>query len=255
MDPDNNLDQFLADTEQEGEADILNQPLGNSEEEEPEVDQEQEDGYDESEEQEFNARNRRERRLMKKLDDERESASFLAGKLEAMSGAKETMEEADYLKSIDRIYGTDSPESQMATDLLKKAITGARDDAEERAYNRMTESQDREQESVRVAEGELETIIDDIENDYGVALTAKQEADCFELMQKMSPKDRNTGEVTSLADPDAVWEVFTERTARSNKGNQAKQLASRSLTGGSSNEPSNLQDDSQQRFLKENGII
>jgi hypothetical protein len=252
------LEQFLKDTEQSEQPDILNQPLDPNalnEESEEEVDEEgaYEDEYDEAEEAEYRARNRRERRLMQKLEAERESAQFLAAKLEAMTGAKATMEEADYLKGIERIYGTDSPEAQMATELLTKAILGARDDAETRAYERFMESQTSEVRAVQEAEMELDDIIDEIQDVYGVALTEAQEASYFELMQRMSPKDRD-GDVVGLADPHAVWEVFSERSTRSSYGNRSKQLASRSLTDSSSPE-SNLQDDTHQRFLRENGII
>jgi hypothetical protein len=250
------LENFLKDTEQSEQPDILNQPLDPNapSEEEPEAEGQHEDGYDEAEEAEYHARNRRERRLMQKLEAERESAQFLAGKLEAMAAAKATVEEADYLKGIERIYGTDSPEAQMATELLTKAILGARDDAETRAYQRLMESQQGEIRAVQQAENELDNIMDEIQDTYEVALTPAQEASYFELMQKMSPKDRD-GNVTDLADPHAVWEVFSERSTRSSSPSRSKQLASRSLTDSSSPESSSLQDDSHQRFLRENGII
>lgn len=247
------LEQFLKDTEQSEQADILNQPLHPKNETKGEEGS-QEDGDDEAEEAEYHARNRRERRLMQKLEAERESSQFLAGKLEAMTGAKATTEEADYLKGIERIYGTDSPEAQMATELLTKAIVGARDDAETRAYNRFVESQSSEVRAVQQAEAELDDIMDEIQDTYEVALTPTQEASYFELMRKMSPKDR-AGNVTGLADPHAVWEVFQERSSRSSDSSRSKQLASRSLTGSGTAGESSLQDDTQQRFLKENGII
>jgi hypothetical protein len=248
------LEQFLKDTEQKEEtADILNQPLDPENETQGEEGS-HEDEYDEAEEAEYNARNRRERRLMQKLEAERESAQFLAGKLEALTGAKATTEEADYLKGIERIYGTDSPEAQMATELLTKAILGARDDAETRAYNRFIESQTSDVRAVQQAESELDEIMDEIQDTYEVALTPSQEAKYFELMQKMSPKDRD-GNVTGLADPHAVWEIFSERSSRSSDSSRSKQLASRSLTGSGSADGSTLQVDTQQRFLRENGII
>ena len=258
------LEQFLKDTEHNQDVDILNQPLdpnaseGQTDEEsepEEEYNQEQEDGYDEAEEQAYQARNRRERRLMEKLEAERQSAQFLAGKLEAMTGAKADIEDAEYLKGIERIYGTDSPEAQMATELLRNAIVGARDDAENRAYERWLNEQQSSERAVIEAEAELDDMMDEIQDEYGVELSPQQEASYFELMQRMSPKDRD-GEVIGLADPHAVWEVFSERMSRSSgNSSKSKQLASRSLTGSSSPDSSNLQDDSQERFLKEHGII
>lgn len=255
------LEQFLEDTQQEEQTDILNQPLDpesvedTTGQQEDEYEEGEEDNYEDAEPSEPTAKTRRERRLMEKLEAERESASFLAGKLEAMTGAKGAADDPDYLKGIERIYGTDSPEAQMATELLTKAIVGARDDAENRAYDRWSNEQLNSERAVAEAESELDSVMDEIEDTYGVSLTEAQESDYFALMQKMSPKDRSTGEVIGLADPHSVWEVYKERTARSSNNSKSKQLASRSLTGSSSPERSDLPDDSQQRFLKENGII
>lgn len=261
MDP---LEQFLKDTEQdESNIDILNQPLdpnATDPDEEP-VDNDEEgqyeDEYDEAEFAQYKPRNRRERRLQEKLEAERNSAMQLAQRLEAMTGAQRavTNEEADYLKSIERIYGTDSPEAEMATQLLKQAFTGVLNDAEQRAYNRLMQQQEQETNAVYEAEAELDEIIDEIEDVYGVELSPEHEASYLQLMERMSPKDRN-GEVIGLADPHAVWEVFTERSqSRSNSGNRARELADRSLTGSSSPSESTLNDDVHQRFLRENGII
>ena len=259
----NDLDQFLQDVEQdESKVDILNQPLDpNAQEpdEEP-VDNEEgkyEDEYDEAEYAQYQPRNRRERRLMEKLEAERSSAMQLSQRLEAMSGAQRAMteEEADYLKSVERIYGTDSPEAEMATNLLKQAFNGVLNDAEQRAYQRLMQEQESQVSAVREAEEEIDYIVDEIMDTYGVDLSPEQEVSYLQLMERMSPKDRN-GEVIGLADPHAVWEVFTERSnPRSNAGSQARDLASRSLTDGTSSEPSTLNDDVHQRFLRENGII
>ena len=263
------LDQFLKDTEQsETDVDILTKPLDpNAEQysdreepdEEPYEDGEgqMEDEYDEAEEQGYTPRNRRERRLMEKLEAERKSAMQLAERLEARSGAEHALTEgeADYLKSIERIYGTDSPEAEMATNLLKQAITGARDDAEQRAYERWSREQQSETNAVIEAENELDEIMDNIMDTYDVDLTPEQEASYYMLMEHMSPKDRS-GNVIGLADPHAVWEVFTERTtSRSSSGDRARELAGRSMTNSGNAQPSSIDDDSQQRFLKEHGII
>jgi len=97
-----------------------------------------------------------------------------------------TTEEADYLKGIERIYGTDTAEAQMATELLTKAIVGARDDAENRAYERFQSERQNEAQAVQQAESELDSIMDDIEDQFGVELTESQERSYFELLQKMS---------------------------------------------------------------------
>src|SRR5258708_5318435 len=108
----NEQEQFLKDTEQDvTKVDVLEAPLmpDNSEKSGTE-DDEAGEGNEDKGEGELKPKNRRERRLLKQLQDEREGSIFLAGKLEARTEAgKAVTEESDYLKSVERIYGTDSP--------------------------------------------------------------------------------------------------------------------------------------------------
>ena len=193
---------------------------------------------------------------MEKLAAEKEASIFMAGKLEAVSEAKKAVsEEADYLKAVERIYGTESPEAQLATDLLKKAITGARDDAENRAYERFKAERENESQAQAEAENELDSMIENIEEEYGVTLNDAQEQSFFRLLEKMSPKDRQ-GNVVEYADPDAVWEVFSERmNKRSPESNRAKDLSSRSMVNSQTPTDSKLNEDVHARFLRDNGII
>ncbi len=250
----NEVEKFLQDTEADlTKTDVLEQSLIPDSEKSEEGELE---GTDEGTNGEQQPKNRRERRLMERLEAEKQSSAFLAGKLEARTEAsKAVTEEADYLKAIERIYGTDTPEAQIATDLLKKAIVGARDDAQERAYERIKDERTKENDEVAEAEDELDSMIENIEDEYGISLTAPQEAAFFTLLEKMSPKDKQ-GNVTEYADPDAVWEVFSEKLSRS-KGsdNRAKDMSSRSMTQSGSSKESNLEVDATARFLQEQGII
>ncbi len=212
-----------------------------------EADDELEDG--------LKPRNRRERRLVKKWQEERESSIFMAGKLEARSeAAKAVTEESDYLKAVERIYGTDSPEAQLATDLLKKAIVGAREDAKRDAIAEMREERVRESQSQAAAERELDDLLEDIEDTYDVTLTDTQQKSFFQLLHKMSPKDAE-GVVLEFADPHAVWEIFQEKIQKRGTDNRAKNLSARSMVQSGASKESTLADDSASRFLRENGII
>lgn len=243
----NELDQFLSDVENQPVDDILTQPLNP----EPETPVQEE----EEEEEEFKPKNRRERRQQAKLEAERQSAIDLAARLAKLEDARTIRdEEEDYIKGIERIYGTDTPEAQMATDLLKKAIVGSRDDAERRAYERIQAERQNETRAVQQAEEELDSIVDDIEDTYGVELTPAQETAYFELLQKMSPKDRS-GNVISLADPHAVFEVFSDRLQKRGTTNPAKALAARSMVQPGSSVESTLPDDVVARQLRDMGII
>lgn len=257
----NEQEQFLKDTETDpSKVDVLEQPLVPAESEKTEEDEGAKAGASEDDDSEdgedgLKPKNRRERRLMNKLRQERESSMFLAGKLEARTEAERALtEEADYLKSIERIYGTDSPEALLATDLLKKAIIGARDDAENRAYERIKTERQREIEEEREAEAELDSMVEEIEDEYGVSLTDTQQRSFFQLLEKMSPKDKH-GNVTEYADPHAVWEVFSEKLNKRTKDTRAKDLSSRSMVNSGASKESTLNDDATARYLREQGII
>jgi len=44
----------------------------------------------------------------------------------------------DYLKSVERIYGTDSPEAQTATEILKNSLRSIEEKAVERAVGKVS---------------------------------------------------------------------------------------------------------------------
>ena len=259
----NELNQFLKDTEQDGKGfDILEQPMnptGGAPEGEPQSGPTGATGEGEPDDNddEFTKkpRNRQERRLRQRLDDERRSSMQLAERLQIMSQAQQSLEDAEYLKGLERIYGNDTPEAQMATEILKKAFTGISKDIEERAYQRLVSEREQAEKAQKEAQAELEGFLDEIEDTYSVQLTEKQEKSFFELLSKMSPKDKQ-GNVTSYADPHAVWEVFQERsTKKTNDNSKAKNLVNRSMNQGGAPDNSKLQDDATFRLLRENGII
>ena len=215
---------------------------------------------DDDESGEFKPRNRRERRLLRKLSDEKNSSSFLATKVEALSNAiqqSNSADEPDYLKSLDSIYGTDTPETRAATELLKKAFKGISEDAKKSAIQEFQQIQQQEAEKANRAQEELDSFVDEIEDTYGIQLTTTQEKNFVELLKKMSPKDANK-QIVGYADPHAVWEVFVERskkTVPSTTAPRAKVLSNRSVTQGTPQTQSNLPDDVTLRFLRDSGIL
>lgn len=247
----NETDQFLADLPDDQGRDLFD---FTQQEPQPFVEQEEE------EEPEYQPKNRRERRLLQKAEREKQSSIQLADqvktlneRIENLSQVRSVADDADYLKAIELIYGNDSPEAIQATELLKKAMIGVRDDAETRAYQRLVEQQTQEVQAVAEAEEELDSILDDIEDRYGVELTEEQEVAYFQLMQKMSPKDRQ-GNVVALADPDAVWEVFSDRMSKK-PDSRAKELSARSMVQSGATKDSTLKDDAAERQLREWGIL
>ena len=234
-------DEFLKDLEPEQQFN----PLEDAAPKEEDSKQEEEDTEE--------LRNRRERRLVAKLQAERESSIALAAKLEVLTAAQKTSttEAADYLKKVERIYGTDSPEAVAATELLKGALADVKEIAKQEALETFREEQ-RVVREAEVKEGnQLDDMVEDIEDTYGVTLDGSSKKSFFQLLEKLSPKDSD-GDVIAYADPHAVWEELQSRNKVA--PSRAKGLASRGIAK-SSSAPSTVERDSNERFLRENGII
>lgn len=204
-------------------------------------------------------RNRRERRLEAKLKAERESGIHLAARLEAITEAQKVRvdDSVDYLKSIERIYGTDTPESREATEILKQALLEVKETAKREAIEAYEGKADAERQAVKQAEETLDEMLEEIEDEFDVDLSSpsgeKARKDFFKLMEKMSPKDKN-GDILYYADHISVWETYQEKLARK-PDTTAKDLSVRSMTRGQGEGKANLVDTTNERFLRENGII
>lgn len=236
-------EEFLKDLEPNGE-NVLEQPLN------PETPTETVEPK-ESEEDKFN---RRERRLQAKLTAERESSIALAARLEALTEAqkfsRDNTPEVD--ETISRIYGTNTPEAAEATALLQKAMQNVENRATEKALEKFREEQTKERESVAKEDRNLDSMVEEIEDEAGITLDAQTRKGFFTLLEKLSPKDSN-GEVIAYADHHAVWEELQAR--RQAPSNRAKDLASRSMVKTGASPSVSVEDEATMRFLKENGLI
>lgn len=215
------------------------------------------------EEDEEKLKNRRERRLHERLErrgEEAHQATEEALKWKKIAESKEvreTAEKPDYIKRIERIYGTNSPEAKEATELLAESLKAVEENAvklaEERILGHLEEERSSESRAVKEEEGNLDRMMDEIEDDYGADFSNPDVRIGFlTLLERVSPKDSD-GNIIEYADPDTTWEMF-ERT-RERSANRAKELADRSMTRSGSSQGSKLETDSAERFLKENGII
>lgn len=133
-----------------------------------------------------------------------------------------------------RLIGNDTPEKVA---MIKESI--ARDEqrlqeAEERAFNRLSQ---REQESIQAdqqAEEELENAFDSIEENYDVDITSnnpiarKTRQEFVSFVEKIAPKDRN-GDIIDYPDMTSAWETFSEIKKSNQQPSRAKELASRSM--------------------------
>lgn len=246
----NEENQFLEELKETPESD----PFGEVEipQEEP---KEEPTDPDDPEAQPESVKDRRHRRLEAKLQAEREANIALAARLETLAEANKSKgsEAAEYLKQVERIYGTDTPEAVAATEILKDALKSAEDRATERALETFREEQRKQAEDARKAEQELDSMIEEIEDEYGVTLTPEMQKGFFTYLEKLSPKDKE-GNVVEYADHHAVWEEYKSKLTKK-PDNRAKDLAARSMTQSGASGESRLQIDATERFLKENGLI
>lgn len=210
-------------------------------------------------EEDEEAKNRRERRLKERLQAERESNIALNARLQAIAeagNAARSGEASEYEKLVEQLFGNDTPEKAAATSLLKEAFKKVGEQSTARALELMREERKKEQEAIAESEKRLDSMIDTIEDENNITMTADQKKAYFALLEKMSPKDPS-GSIIEYADPHAVYEVFKERIEKQTAGgSRAKDLASTGLTpSGSAPQGSSPQDDAMKRALREAGII
>ncbi len=202
-------------------------------------------------------RNRREKRLMEKIQSEREANIALAARLDAVTQSQNTRnsEEAEYLSVAERIYGTQTPELREATELLKTALMGVKDEAKREALEEYKKIRNEEQQAVSQAEGRLESMMEELEDEFNVDLSSgAHSAEFLKLLERMSPKD-SQGNIVEYADHFAVYDIYQERMNRNKPANPAKDMAARGMVQSAGSNDTKLNNDAHERFLREQGII
>jgi hypothetical protein len=241
----NEENQFLDELKENNPEDPFGEVVIPSEEKA--VDVEPEDAPDD-------VKNRRHRRLEQKYQAEREANIAMAARLETLAEAtKTTQSDSEYLKSIERIYGTDTPEAQTATELLRNALQGAKNEARDEALQIFREEQQKASEATRKEEQVLDSMIEEIEDQYNVTFTPDMQKGFFTYLERLSPKGKD-GNVTEYADHHAVWDEYKAKIAK-RPDNRAKDLSSRSMTQSGTTGESKLAIDATERFLRENDLI
>ena len=251
----NETEQFLKDLDtEEKKLDVFETPLVP----ETEAPKEPEDDEDD-----FTPKNRRERRIFRKLEARGEETNRLAQEVVSLRNvidareARENTEEADYLKLVEKIYGTATPEAKEATETLKSALKGAYEAAKRDSLqeSRQDREEERATESNEVAENErtLDGIMGELEDEHDVDFSDPQTRKGFlAVLEKLSPKDKE-GNIVEYADSEAAYEVWESR--RDKTANRAKAIASRTMTPSGQSQPSKLQEDANWRALKDAGIF
>ncbi len=201
-------------------------------------------------------KNRHIRRMEKKLRDERESNIALNARLQGIAEAKgltESTEESDYLKVVEKIYGTQTPEGIAATELLKTALQRLEESASTKAYDRLEQERGNESQAVAREEDKLDSMMESIEDEFNADFSNPTVKNGFlNLLEELSPKDED-GNIIEYADGAKVYQLYEASTKRSNV--RAKEISGRSMTRGGSSGGSKLETSAAEQFLKENGII
>lgn len=201
-------------------------------------------------------RNRREKRLMEKLQAERETAITLAAKLDAITQSQQTRtESSQWEESIEKIYGNTTPELREATELLRTSMKSLKEEAKREALAEYQQIRQQEQAVVSQAEKRIDSMLEEIEDEYNADLSSgAHRTEFLKLIEKMSPKD-SEGNIVEYADHHAVWEIYQDKLNRNKPVNPAKDIVARGMTQSAGANDTNLSNDAHVRFLKEHGII
>lgn len=133
-----------------------------------------------------------------------------------------------------RLIGNDTPEKVAMIKEYKAREQRLLEQAEERAFNRLSQ---KEQEALRAeqeAEQELENAFESIEETYQVDITSnsplakKTRQEFVTFVEKIAPKDKN-GDIVDYPDMQSAWETFSEIKKATSTPSRAKELASRSM--------------------------
>jgi hypothetical protein len=133
-----------------------------------------------------------------------------------------------------RLIGNDTPEKVAMIREYKAREERLLEQAEERAFNRLSA---KEQEAIKAdqeAEEELESAFDTIEENFGVDITSnaplarKTRQEFVSFVEKIAPKDSN-GDIVDYPDMQSAWETFSEMKKATSTPSRAKELAARSM--------------------------
>lgn len=206
------------------------------------------------EEAEDKIKNRQHKRLMERLQAQREENIALNAKLTALSEVEKFKKDEPDLDLHRVLYGTQAPtdETREVSSRLQSILENYGQKAQERAIEAIRKEQAEEAKRVKEEEQSLDSMIENIEEDHNVSLTKEQKQGFFKYMEKMSPKNDN-GEVIAYADPDAVWEIFSSKL-QAKPVNPAKDFASRGMVQSASPIAKKDVDEATESFLREHGI-
>lgn len=187
-------------------------------------------------------KNRRHRRLEAKLQAEREANIALSERVKVLSEVdKFTKETPEVDPDIARMFDTSDIGKENALRLSRK-LSEIEERAEQRALQRINELKEQEAQEVEKAGNFIDSQLDNLEEQFGVAFYGSKKADALrseflQFVEKISPKDE-AGDLTDYADFETSFEAFQSMHTKERPDNsRQKEIASRSMQRSQSNSP------------------
>lgn len=143
----------------------------------------------------------------------------------------ESKDEDDYYT---RLIGNDTPEKVAMIKEAKARDERLLQQAEERAFNRLSEKEQQALREDKEAEEELTNAIESIEETYDVDISSnsaqakKTRQEFISFVERIAPK-RN-GEISEYPDFDNAWQTFAEIKKSTSQPSRAKEIANRGLS-------------------------
>ncbi len=189
---------------------------------------------DDDEDVEDSVKNRRHRRLEDKLQAEREANIALSERVKVLSEVdKFSKENPEVDPDIAKMFDASDIGKENALRLSRK-LSEIQTKAEERALERIEELKEKEAEEVKEAGDFIDTQLNNIEDQFGVAFYGSKKADTLrseflQFVEDISPKDKS-GEIKDYADMETAFETFSALHTKEKPDNsRAREVASRSM--------------------------
>lgn len=144
---------------------------------------------------------------------------------------QETRDNDDF---YDRLIGNDTPEKVAMIKEAKVRDERRLQEAEERAFNRLSAREQEEVQADMEAEEELSNAFDNIEETFDVDISSnnpqarKTRQEFISFVERIAPKQN--GEIIDYPDMLSAFETFSEMKKSTSQPNRAKELASRGLS-------------------------
>lgn len=198
--------------------------------------EEKKEAISEQEEVPESIKNRRHRRLESQLQQEREARIRAEERVNAISESERfsretTLDETE--KELLRMYG-DNEQGRQATEIHKRLLERAVDQAEQRALDKIEARQAESLSQQREFESFIDNNLEHLEDEHNIDLTSdapaarKARREFLELVQNLSPKDED-GTITGYADFNSTFQIYQSQRDRTDN-TQNKQLSDRSMT-------------------------